>query len=315
MKGNLGSFESTSEVKPIDVPQNKDGKSETPSDKKLVDLLKEIFNNNEGSDGRETKLESSGIENNPLEDKDSGKIILPDGTVIELPEPMETLGTDDSEKSCTEKDDVENKKTVEGRIKELLTTPQGLNELIENNPKLAEKWEKAKEAIEVLHEPEKSDKEKIEANRYLGQFKGALLEAATKKALVEAGLYVEDAQRQTEGENGATRPDVIAKNNTNDKITVFGVIVNPGETISIECKCASKQYISNELNTHIPNQLSGQEGKRVLLTSSDVDVEKAIINQFMKKLKTDPRYLDFSNLYIKQNRNDVSKMLDQGGNA
>lgn len=55
--------------------------------------------------------------------------------------------------------------------------------------------------------------------------------------------------------------------------------------------------------------------KHAINGKRDVDVEKAIINQFMKKLKTDPRYLDFSNLYIKQNRNDVSKMLDQGGNA
>lgn len=32
-------------------------------------------------------------------------------------------------------------------------------------------------------------------------------------------------------------------------------------------------YIRNQLNTHIPNQLSGQEGTKVLLTTSDVPEE------------------------------------------
>ena len=88
MKGNFGSFESTLEVKPMDVPKNEDGKTDTPSDKKLFDSLKDIFNN-EGNDGIETKADEPDVENNPFENKDSGKITLPDGTVIELPTPTE----------------------------------------------------------------------------------------------------------------------------------------------------------------------------------------------------------------------------------
>ena len=88
MKENLSLFESAPEIKPIDAPQNKKGKIDIPSDKKLLNSLKEIFNNEVGN-GRETKPEAPDIENNPLEDKDSGKITLPDGTVIELPDTKE----------------------------------------------------------------------------------------------------------------------------------------------------------------------------------------------------------------------------------
>lgn len=182
---------------------------------------------------------------------------------------------DTSETNDTHEGDDKIEKGVEDRIKELLSTTDGIKELIEKHPELAEKFEKAEEAIEVLNDPDSTPQEKNQASRYLGQFKGALLEAATKEALSEIGLDVEDKQRTTEGENGNTRPDVIAKNNTDNTITVFGVKVKPGETLSVECKCGKKEYISHELNSHIPNQLSGQEGKRILLTTSNVDIEKA----------------------------------------
>ena len=54
--------------------------------------------------------------------------------------------------------------------------------------------------------------------------------------------------------------------------------------------------------------------KTVINKVRDENEERRIVERFMKKLKVDPRYLDFSNLYIKQNRNDVTKVLDQGGN-
>lgn len=53
-------------------------------------------------------------------------------------------------------------------------------------------------------------------------------------------------------------------------IEVFGVSIQPEETLSIECKCGGTSYMTNQLNTHIPNQLSGQEGTKVLLTTSDI---------------------------------------------
>lgn len=54
--------------------------------------------------------------------------------------------------------------------------------------------------------------------------------------------------------------------------------------------------------------------KTVVNKTRDTNEEHQIVERFMKKLKVDPRYMDFSNLYIKQNRNDVTKVLDQGGN-
>lgn len=182
---------------------------------------------------------------------------------------------DDTETNEASEGDDKIDKGVEDRIKELLSTTEGIKELIDKHPELSEKFEKAENAVEVLNDPEKTTQEKNKASRYLGQFKGTLLEAATKEALSEFGLDVEDKQRTTEGDNGNTRPDVIAKNNTDHTISVFGVKVKPGETLSVECKCGKKEYISQELNSHIPNQLSGQEGKRILLTTSNVDVDKA----------------------------------------
>lgn len=86
MKGSFTSLESTPEVKPIDLPKSTDGKIEIPSDKMLFDTLKDIFNK---KDGQEPPPEVSNMEGNPLENKDSGRITLPDGTVIELPKPIE----------------------------------------------------------------------------------------------------------------------------------------------------------------------------------------------------------------------------------
>lgn len=82
MKGNFISFENTPEVKPMDIPKSNDEKAEVPSDKTLFDSLKDIFNKR---DGNESPTEVPNIEANPLENEDSGKITLPDGTVIELP--------------------------------------------------------------------------------------------------------------------------------------------------------------------------------------------------------------------------------------
>ena len=101
------------------------------------------------------------------------------------------------------------------------------------------------------------------------------MEIAVKDALADAGLDVENHQHSHEGESGKTRPDVVATNNTDKPIIVLGIVINPGESISVECKCGSKYYISNQLDIHIPNQLSGQLGHRVLVTTSDVPKEKA----------------------------------------
>ena len=74
-----------------------------------------------------------------------------------------------------------------------------------------------------------------------------------------------------EGADGKTRPDVIAQNNADHPIAVLGIAVNPGESISIECKCGVKDSLSSQLSNHIPNQLSGYAGHSVLLTTSDIE--------------------------------------------
>lgn len=97
------------------------------------------------------------------------------------------------------------------------------------------------------------------------------MEVAVKDVLAEAGFDVEAQQRVVEGEIGGTRPDVVAVNNTDHPIEVFGTTIQPGETLSVECKCGGSAYMTNQLNNHIPNQLSGQEGTKVLLTTSDIN--------------------------------------------
>jgi hypothetical protein len=134
----------------------------------------------------------------------------------------------------------------------------------------AELWNSQLEALDTLNDPEASPAEIRSAQAKLSILKGQLLETAVKDALLDAGFDVESQQRVVEGENGGTRPDVIAKNNTDHPIEVFGTTIQPGETLSVECKCGGSAYMTNQLNNHIPNQLSGQEGTKILLTTSDI---------------------------------------------
>ena len=150
-------------------------------------------------------------------------------------------------------------------------TPEGIKALIERHPEKAELWKSQLEALETLNDPEASPAEIRSAQAKLSILKGQLLETAVKDALMDAGFDVEPQQRVVEGENGSTRPDVIAKNNTDHPIEVFGVTIQPGETLSVECKCGGAAYMTNQLNNHIPNQLSGQEGTKILLTTSDIN--------------------------------------------
>lgn len=156
------------------------------------------------------------------------------------------------------------------RIVESIGTPEGIRALIEKHPEKAELWKTQLEAIEILNDPDASPAEKNSAQKKLSNLKGQLLETAVKDALTEAGFDVESQQRVVEGESGGTRPDVIARNNTDHPIEVFGVTIQPDETLSVECKCGCAEYIKSQLNNHIPNQLSGQEGTKVLLTTSDI---------------------------------------------
>lgn len=156
------------------------------------------------------------------------------------------------------------------KIEKSIGTSEGIEALIEKHPEKAELWKSQMEALETFDDPEASPAEIRSAQAKLSILKGQLQEAATKDALTGAGFDVEAQQRVVEGESGGTRPDVIAVNNKDNPLEAFGVSVEPGETLSVECKCGSTVYLTNQLNNHIPNQLSGQDGIRVFLTTSDI---------------------------------------------
>jgi hypothetical protein len=170
----------------------------------------------------------------------------------------------------TKESDVEKKDPILEKVEKMITTQEGIKALIEKHPEKAELWKKQLEAVDKLNDPDASDAEVNSANRTLSKLKGQLLEYAVKDALSDVGFDVESQQRVVEGEKGGTKPDVIAKNNTDHPIEVFGITIQPGETLSGECKCGGRAYLANELKNHIPNQLSGQEGTKMLLTTSDI---------------------------------------------
>lgn len=166
---------------------------------------------------------------------------------------------------------IEKKDAILEKIEKSISTPEGIKELIDKHPEKAELWKSQLDALDTLNDPDASPAEIRSAQAKLSVLKGQLMEVAVKDALTEAGFDVEAQQRVVEGESGGTRPDVIAVNNTDHPIEVFGITIQPGETLSIECKCGTSPYITNQLNNHIPNQLSGQDGTKVLLTTSDVN--------------------------------------------
>jgi hypothetical protein len=166
--------------------------------------------------------------------------------------------------------DIEKKGSVQEKIEKTLSTSEGISELVEKHPEKAELWISQLEALDTLNDSDASPAEIRSAQAKLSILKGQLLETAVKDALSNAGFDVESQQRVVEGENGGTRPDVIAKNNTDHPIKVFETTIQPGETLSVECKCGGSAYMTNQLNNHIPNQLSGQEGTKILLTTSDI---------------------------------------------
>lgn len=188
---------------------------------------------------------------------------------------------------------VENNQSDIKDIQRSISNPEGLKELIEKNPDI--KYNRALKAIEVLNDSDASNAEIRSALSILNNFKGQLLEKALKDNLRESGLAVETQQRIVEGDNGGTRPDVIAVNNTDQPIIVCGITVNPGETISFECKCGGTAYMQNQLKYHIPNQLSGQEGIKVLLATSDIrDVSSNLAEKVCSQYDANLLVLDVS---------------------
>lgn len=175
------------------------------------------------------------------------------------------------------KDDMKTSDVHEGippeslsKIESLLETTDGLKKLIENHPEKEVLVENAIKALRMIENDNATPFEMRCAQLRLNQLKGELMELAVKDVLAERGLSVEDHQHLVSGDEGGTKPDIVAVNNSDKKISALGIVVPPGETLSIECKCGSTAYITNQLKNHIPNQLSGHSGIKVLLTTSDL---------------------------------------------
>ena len=187
--------------------------------------------------------------------------------------------------------DVEKPDPVAEKVAKSVGTSEGIKELIDKHPEKAELWKSQLEVLEALNDPDASPIEIRSAQAKLSSLKGQILEVAVKDALVDMGFDVEAQQRVVEGESGRTKPDVIGVNNTDHPIEVFGVTIQPGETLSIECKCGSTSYMTNQLNNHIHNQLSGKEGTKILLTTSDMQgasdgLAASVCNKYNAKLVT-----------------------------
>lgn len=175
-----------------------------------------------------------------------------------------------SENKEIEDEKVDTTDPLLNEIEKKIGTAEGLAELAENHPEKQELWDKLRDALDTINNPDASPAEIKSAQGKISSIKGQILEIAAKDGLSEAGLDVEGAQRTIKGESGDTKPDIIAHNNTDKPIEVFGITIQPGESISVECKCGSQGYLNSQLENHIPNQLSGHEGASVLLTTSDI---------------------------------------------
>lgn len=224
---------------------------------KSIDTIKAMFENLFSDDSSERQESNNDEENDAKSDVN--------GNEKKNVDTSENNSKDDSGESGIEKD------SVMEQIEKSIGTVEGIKELMARHPEKLELWKSQLEALETLNDPEATPAEIRSAQAKLSILKGQILETAVKDALSDAGLDVESQQRVVEGESGGTRPDVIAKNNTDKPIVVLGETIQPGETLCIECKCGGTAYMTNQLLNHIPNQLSGQPGTKILLTTSDIN--------------------------------------------
>lgn len=244
----------------------------------------ETTENSETSECPESN-ESEKQESSSTTFKELFERLFSDDFLDSLKQPQENSENDNSEANVEKPDPIAEK------IAKIIGTPEGIKELMEKHPEKAELWQSQLDALETLNDPDASPAEIRSAQAKLSILKGQIMEVAVKDVLAEAGFDVETQQRVVEGESGGTRPDVIAVNNTDHPIEVFGTTIQPGETLSIECKCGGSAYMTNQLNNHIPNQLSGQEGTKVLLTTSDINgtpdgLAVSVCNKYGAKLIT-----------------------------
>lgn len=248
---------------------------------KSIDTIKAMFENL-FSDDVKTNDSSYSQESNTNEEENTKSNEL--FNEIKNEDTSENDSKDETGESGIEKD------SVMEQIEKSIGTVEGIKELMARHPEKLELWKSQLEALETLNDSEATPAEIRSAQAKLSILKGQILETAVKDALSDAGLDVESQQRVVEGENGRTRPDVIAKNNSDYPIVVLGETIQPGETICIECKCGLTAYMTNQLMNHIPNQLSGQPGTKILLTTSDINnvtpgLAESVCSTYGAKLK------------------------------
>lgn len=267
-----------------DAPESKSSPLEKLQNglEKAASKIGEMFSDDfrENSDSKTPESSENAEKTEAAEKQDSNENKNQDNSTPNFKELFERLFSDDfldnlklpqeKNESDNSESNIEKPDPIVEKIAKSIGTPEGIKELIEKHPEKAELWKSQLQALETLNDPDASPAEIRSAQAKLSILKGQIMEVAVKDALAEAGFDVEAQQRVVEGESGGTRPDVIAVNNTDHPIEVFGISIQPGETISVECKCGGTAYMTNQLNNHIPNQLSGQEGTKVLLTTSDI---------------------------------------------
>lgn len=239
---------------------NRSGEGATTAIKSLMDKLfsEDLIKNMTGNVRESTDSNSEKYDDDP------------ESRYKENKEKQDTGEYNAEEKVDSNESNVEKKDPILEKIQQMLETPEEIKDLIERHPEKSELWKSQLEALETLNDPGALPVEIQSAKGKLSNLKSQLLETATKDVLSDAGFDVEAKQRNVSGESGNTRPDVIAKNNTDHAIEVFGTTIQLGEKLSVECKCGASAYLNNELVNHISNQLSGQEGTKVLLTTSDI---------------------------------------------
>jgi len=228
--------------------------------KSISESMNQLFSDDKGDITGKEELSSKG---------EGSEIPANNSKIIENDWKNQDTGKEESKEST--ESDVAKKNFILKQVEKSLSVPEGIRALIERHPEKAELRKNQLEAMKILNDADATPAEIRSAQAKLNNLKGQLLETAVKDALIDAGLDVEPKQRIVEGETGGTRPDVIAKNNTDNPLEVFDMLIEPGESLSIECKCGGSAYMTNQLFDHIPNQLSGQEGKKVLLTTSDIN--------------------------------------------
>lgn len=131
----------------------------------------------------------------------------------------------------------------------------------ENIAKVLDKYEK------ILNDPDATIQEKMSAQIELKRYKGNVAEAMVKEILGPNFSDITDKQRLVNTELGDTKPDIELSNAKRD-IQIDSIAVKKGESLGIEVKCGSAEYIFNQME-HINKQIKGLGENALVIVSKD----------------------------------------------